>query len=195
MAVKGLDESGKRKASAFVDVNQPEPFTWRPVSGSCPAGGSAQWSTPATTPGTAETNATISIGTFEPLRGGKVDGKDSGGIVEFGVTIGIKSSQLAPDSKLKLEASNKGQATWVQLDDGGIWDTVFALSTTEAEKTFAGYFPTILAFNKVPFDLQAVFQSVSHTVDVGTVYGAATCLAIARIKNSSYARGIFEPGT
>ena len=170
-----LKEPGRRPG-AFVDINYPEELICRPVSGSVPSGGSAQWSTPGTTVGTANTDANLDFQTYEPRMAGKIDGLDSKGIVEFGVTVGIKTSQTTANGKVKLQARNKG-GTFVQIDDGGIYGTGFAITTTEIEKTFAGFFPTEANFNAVPFDLRLVFQSDN-----------ATALAIVRVKNSSYLR-------
>ena len=188
--VKTLSEGG-RKPDQFVDINYPEEFLCRPVSGNCPTGGSAQWSTPATA-GTVDTDTNLDIGTYEPQRSGKIDGKGAGGIVEFGMTIGVKSSGIpvgTHTAKLKVQARNKS-GTYVQIDDGGIYTTGFAITATEVEKTFAGYFPTVLNFNQVPFDLRAVFQS-----DTATASDGSTVFAIVRVKNSSYVRGVMEAST
>ena len=166
----------KRRVGGFVDINYPEELICRPVAGVVPSGGSAQWSTPGTTVGTADVDANLDFATYEPRMAGKIDGLDSKGIVEFGITVGVKTSQTTANAKVKLQARNKG-GTFVQIDDGGIYGTGFAITTTEIEKTFAGYFPTEANFNAVPFDLRLVFQSNN-----------ATALAIARVKNSSYVR-------
>ena len=57
-----LGEQG-RKPEKFIEVNQPIPFIYYPVSGNCPTGGSAQWSALATTDGTADTDKNLDVGT------------------------------------------------------------------------------------------------------------------------------------
>lgn len=183
MAGGAVLQEPKRQVGVFVDINYPVELICRPVSGPVPTGGSAQWSTPATTDGTAATDKNLNFHTYEPRMAGKVDGKESGGIVEFGVTIGVKASQATATAKAKLQARNKG-GTFVQIDDNGIYGTGFAIGAAEVEKTFAGYFPTVPDFNAVPFDLGLVFQSDN-----------ATALAIARVKNSSYVRASIISGT
>ncbi len=176
MAGGSVLQEPKRSVGVFADINYPEELICRPVAGVVPSGGSAQWSTPGTTVGTANTDANLDFHTYEPRMAGKIDGLDSKGIVEFGITVGVKTSQTTATAKVKLQARNKG-GTFVQIDDNGIYGTGFAITATEVEKTFAGYFPTEENFNAVPFDLRLVFQSDN-----------ATALAIARVKNSSYVR-------
>ncbi len=174
-----LSEGGRRPQS-FVDVNMPVPFYWRPVSGDLTSDG-VQWSGLATTVGTASVVAALSLGTFEhPMGSGKIDGKRTGGVVDFALTIGIKASQATPNATAKIQARNNG-GTWVDLF---AYPTEYALATTEIEKAYSGYFPTVLDFNKVPFDMQMLFRSNN-----------ATALAIARLKNSSYVQADFMPST
>lgn len=172
-----------RNVSGYVDMNYPEPFICRPVGGSVPSGGSAQWSTPATTAGTASAYATLQYTTnYQGSRSGLIDGIKTGGIVEFGIVVGVKSSQGTPSAGIRLKARN-ASGSWVQIDDGGLDGAgKFALTTTELEKSYSGYFPTVDAFNAVPFDLSVECFSDN-----------ATSLAIFRVKNSSYVKGIVWP--
>ncbi len=177
-------QSPGRKPNSYVDINYPVPYTCWPVGGSVPSGGSAQWSTPATTSGTASALQTLDFFSGDPLNPmkGRFDGVETGGIVEFGITVGIKSSAATPSAGIKLFAKNHTQGVYVQIDDNALFATPFALSTTEIEKTFSGRWVTTVGFNEVPFDLRVSFDSNN-----------ATALSIARVKSSSYVGGIIWP--
>jgi len=154
-----------------------ESFIYRPVSGDLTDDG-VQWSSSVTTVD-ADTDYYENLGTYEPERSGKIDGKETDGILELAFTIGLKSSAGTPNAKYKIQARNKG-GTWVDL----FAIQTEAVSTAEEEHTWSGYFPTVANFNAIPFDLRLVVQSNSAT---NTVTG--------RVKNSSYVTGEFEPGT
>lgn len=168
----------KTRPGAIVQITYPVEVECRPVAGAVPSGGTVQWSTPATSGTVADIDANLNFCNYEPDWVGKFDGLKVGGIVEFGITFGVKTSQATANAKAKLEARNKG-GTFVQIDDGGLYNGAFAITTTEVEKTIAGYYASRAEFNAVPFDLRIVFQSNN-----------ATALAIARVKNSSYVRGV-----
>ena len=112
---------------------------------------------------------------------GKIDAKESGGVVDGQITIGIVASALTPNGKLTLRIRNTG----------GIWTTILALtaaialSTTELYKTYdLPYLLTTPDFNAVPFE-----------VSVGVQSDSATNTATARIMESSWISGEFAPGT
>ena len=152
-----------------------ESFIHRPVSGDLTSGG-VEWSSTVTT-SAADTDTPLDIITYEPRRRGKIDGKATGGILAIVLTVGLKSSAGTPNGKWKIQGRNKG-GTWVDLF---AISAAIALSTTELERTYSGYFPTVANFSSVPFDLRLVIQSDSGTNN-----------AIGRIKNSSYVIGEFE---
>ncbi len=164
----------------IIDINLPIPFEVRPVSGNLTSDG-VQWAAPTTSTGTASAVSTVSIGSFtQSIGDGKIQGKDSAAVVEFGLTFGIKSSQGTPNGTVKMQVRNSG-GTWVDLFN---YATPYALAVTELEKTYSGYFPTVDNWNRSNFDLQMLFYSDN-----------ATSLAIARVKNSSYIKGEFMPRT
>lgn len=116
---------------------------------------------------------------FVPARSGKIDGVTTGGVVSGQITIGIKSSAATPNGKLTARIRNKD----------GTWTTflaltgAIALSMTEAYYTYdIPYLLTTAEFNEVPFEIEIGIQSDS-----------AVNLAIARIMESSYIQGEFEP--
>ena len=154
-----------------------ESFTHRPVSGDLTSDG-IQYSSGVVSVA-ADTDYYEDLGTYEPERSGKIDGKATGGVVEFSFTIGLDASGGTPNAKYKIQARNKG-GTWVDL----FAIQTEAISVTEEFHTWSGYFTTVANFNAVPFDLRLVIQSNS-----------ATNTATGRVKNSSYVRGEFEPGT
>ncbi len=164
---------------------QREPFLFRP--------GSAALASGAVASGTRSGGATVNSGAsadttvwgtevvYAPARSGKIDGLASGGVVSGQLTIGIVASGATPNGKLTARIRNQD----------GTWTTflaltgALALSTTEIFKTYdIPYLLTTADFNAVPFGLAIGVQSDS-----------ADNTATARIMESSYLQGEFEPGT
>ena len=163
---------------------QREPFIFRPgqavLASGMVASGTRTGGDTITSIGANSTTWGTEV-VYEPKRAGKIDGLSSGGIISGQITIGIKSSASTPNAKLTVRIRNKN----------GTWTTIlaltsaFALSTAEAYKTYdIPYLLTTADFNAVPFG-----------VTIGVQSDSASNTAIARIMESSYIQGEFEPGT
>jgi len=172
-------------------IAQREPFIFRP-------GRSALASTSLTTgmvlsgtrngsPTVASTSANVTVyGTevvYEPARAGKIDGIAASGVVSGQITIGsicaVAQTCLA---KHTMRIRNKG-GTWTTcLNVSG---TVAVGGTTEVYTTYdVPHLLTTADFNAVPFG-----------VAIGVQSNEAGTAAVARIMESSYISGEFEPST
>lgn len=164
---------------------QREPFIFRPgraaLASGMVASGSRSGGATVTSVG-ADTTTWGTEVVYEPRRAGLIDGVATGGVISGQITIGIKSSAGTPNGKLTARIRDKGGATLVTclaLTDA------FALSTTEIFKTYdIPYLLTVAGFTGVPFGFAIGVQSNS-----------ADNTAIARIMESSFIMGEFEPGT
>ena len=180
--------------SARPIISQREPFIFRPgaqalsststitgmvLSGVRTSGASTVTANSATT----YWSPTV---TYNPLRGGKIDGLAASGIVSGQITMGLLVTTAATaDAKLTARIRN----------NGGTWTTCLFLSatviavggTTEVFKTYdIPYLYTTADFNAVPLDFAIGVQSDK---------AAASAIITARIMESSYIQGEFEPGT
>ena len=164
-------------------VAQREPFIFRPGAAAIENGMVASGTRSGTGVVTSDAANTTVWGdsvVYEPLRKGRIDGRDTGGVIYGQLTIGIKSSAATPNGKLTARIRNKG----------GTWTTCLALtgtivlSTSEQYLTYdIPYLLTTEEFNAVPFEIAIGVQSDSSTNK-----------AIARIMESSWIAGEYEPG-
>ncbi len=163
---------------------QREPFLFRPGSAALASGAVASGTRSGGATVTSVGASTTTWGTevvYQPKRAGKIDGLSSGGIVSGQLTIGIVSSAATPNGKLIARIRNKS----------GTWTTflaltaAIALTTTEIFKTYdIPYLLSTANFNAVPFG-----------VAIGVESDSASNTAIARMMESSFIQGEFEPGT
>ncbi|MBM3131919.1 MAG: hypothetical protein FJZ95_02655 [Chloroflexi bacterium] len=164
---------------AVHSLPQREPFTYNPVKGNCVLDTAGQYSTQLTTD-VQNVDKTLSLGTYEPLRSGKIGGLSAGGTVTVNVPVYLQAVAGTPNAKLTLQARNKGGA-WVDLMP---LSANIATSTIEICTVINGKFPTVVNFNAVPFDLQLLCRSDHATYFVKFRVGAAATID-----------GYFEPGT
>lgn len=185
-AVELIDNmiSGNEAQVDVITLPQREPFMFRPgqatlASGMVASGtrsGSAEAQTDA-----ANTTKWLTEINYTPERAGLIDGKSSGGVVHGQICIGIKSSAATPNGKLTARIRKVGGAWITCLALTG----AFALSATEIFKVYdIPFLLTVTNFNAVPFEFAIGVESDHATND-----------AIARIMETSFIAGEFEPGT
>ncbi len=184
---------GKLAANSGVDVGdvdvitlpQREPFIFRPGSAAMASGvvasGTRSGGAALTGAGTADQTEWSPWVTYEPARGGKIDGLASGGVIAGQLTFGYKVGANTAAIKLTAEIRNKAGTAVVMMALTG------TLSATTGE-AFATYdlpqLLTVANMNAVPFEIR-------H----GNRSNIAATAAITRVMESSYIQGEFEPGT
>jgi len=182
--------AGTASIGNIGELPQREPFIFRP-------GSSALASSSATTgmvlsgvrsggATVASTSADTTVwGTevvYEPARDGKIDGLTTGGIISGQLTIGTIAAAATCLAKHTARIRNKSGTTTTCLFLSG---TVAVGATTEVYTTYdIPYLQTTATFNAIPFGIAIGVQSN----EAGTA-------AVARIMESSYIMGEFEPGT
>ncbi len=190
----GTAEIGKLAANSGGDIGdvdvttlpQREPFIFR-VGRSALASGAVASGTRSGGPTVSSTAAdTTEWGTevvYEPYRAGKIDGLTTDGVISGQLTMGIVTASGSAQCKLTARMRNKaGSAQVVFLALTG----AFAATTAEIFKTYdIPHLLTTTDFNAVPFGVTIGVRSA----------GAAASAGVARIMESSYVQGEFEPGT
>jgi len=176
----GITTSGKPV------IAQREPFLFRPGAAALANGMVASGTrSSAGTISAAGTAAQTYWGTevvYAPSRSGKIDGIAASGVVSGQITIGLKSAASTADAKVTARIRNQS-GTWTTCL--ALSGTVIACSTAEIFRTYdIPYLYTTADFNQVPFGFAIGVES--------NLAGTAT---IARIMESSYIQGEFEPGT
>ena len=166
-------------------ISQREPFIFRP--------GSTALSSGMVASGTRSASGTVTSGTianstyysswltYQPQRGGLIDGKSSGGIIDGQIAMGIKTGAGTGTAKLTVDianTANTGSPTAMLTLTG-------AITCTTAE-IFQAYDIPYLAcdtvFNSLPFSVR---------MGVQTQQGGST--VIGRVMESSFIQGEFEP--
>ncbi len=183
-AVKVLAVGGDGAETSTV-LQQREPFIFRPAATALASGmvasGTRSSGAALTGAGTADQTEYESYVTYEPYRGGKIDGIAASGVISGQLTFGYKVAASTADIKLTVDIRNKAGTAVTMLALTG------ALAATTAE-VFATYdiphLLTVTNFNAIPFEIRHGNQS--------SLAGTA---AITRIMESSYIQGEFEPGT
>ena len=170
-----------------LNVRQREPFIFR-VGSTALASGMVESGSRSGGPTVANTSANVTVwGTevvYEPFSSGKIDGIAASGIVSGQITVGVICN-VANTVATKLTAR-------IRNKDGTL-TTVLALTgsfnvggTTEVFKTYdIPYLLTTTNFNAVPFGFAIGVQGNQ----------VAATSAIARIMESSYIQGEYEPGS
>lgn len=184
----GYDGTNARPIKVGTDSKlipaQREPFICRPAAAALANGMVASGTRSGGTTVTAG-SAAVEWGTeyvYEPLRAGKIDGISSGGVVNGQITVGLASVAATSDAKVTARIRNKD----------GTWTTVLALTgtiactTAEIYRTYdIPYLKTTANFNAIPFGIAIGVQSNL----------AAATGSVARMMESSFIEGEFEPGT
>ena len=136
-----------------------------------------QWSAEVDTT-TVNTDVTVESITIDQIKSGGGPGAEGTLIeVEFGLTAAFKAvSSATADIQFKWQARNKG-GTWVDLH---AYITITDPGTTYAERTRPGRFKTVANFEKVPFDVQLIFQC--NEANQGR----------AKTKNASYITALYK---
>lgn len=134
------------------------------------------------------TTAWTPAATYSPLRAGKIDGVSTGGIVSGQITVGLKtpSGTQAANAGVTARIYNVGAAAG-SVTCLFLSATVLACTSAEIYSTYdIPKLQTTAAFNAIPFTFQVGVQSSK---------AAASAAIVARIMESSYIDGYFEPGT
>lgn len=181
----GVAGSSDAKLFPYLVIAQREPFIFRPGQAALASGMVASGTRSGGATVTSVTANTTVWGTevvYEPARAGKIDGKATGGVVSGQICIGIKASASTPNAKLTIRVRNKDGGTWVvPLALTG----AFALTTAEIYKVYdMPHLLTVANLNAIPFGISIGVESDSSTND-----------AIARMMETSFIQGEFEPGT
>lgn len=173
--------------SGDTRLAQREPFIFRPggtaMAGGMVAAGTRSGSAPKTSATIVNTTEYTQWENYTPQRAGKIDGKDSGGILQGQVTIGAKCSAGTGTAKLTVEMANTANtstAATVLTLTGTI-----TITTAETFHTYdMPYLKTGSTINAVPFSVRA-----------GAQHQQGSSSIVFRIMESSYVQGEMEPGT
>ncbi len=183
-AVKVLAVGGDGAETSTV-LQQREPFIFRPAATALASGmvasGTRSGGPALTGAGTADQTEYSSYVTYEPYRGGKIDGIAASGVISGQLTFGYKVLASTAAIKLTVDIRNKAGTAVTML----ALTSTLAATTAEAFATYdIPHLLTVTNFNAVPFDVRHGNQS-----------NLAGTAAVTRIMESSYIMGEFEPGT
>ena len=166
-------------------ISQREPFIFRPGAAALDSGmvaaGTRSGAATITTGGTADSTYWGGWQTYQPLRSGRIDGKASGGIIEGQLTIGHKSAAGTVNIKVTARIANTANTSAPTT----MLAVSAATSVTTAE-TYTTYDIPYLACD-------TVMNSVPFSVAIGIQTAVAASAGIARIMESSFIQGEFEP--
>ena len=166
-------------------ISQREPFIFRPGNTALASGmvatGTRSGAATITTGGTADSTYWGGWQTYQPLRSGRIDGKASGGIIEGQLTIGHKSAAGTVNIKVTARIANTANTSAPTT----MLAVSAATSVTTAE-TYTTYDIPYLACD-------TVMNSVPFSVAIGIQTAVAASAGIARIMESSFIQGEFEP--
>lgn len=185
-----VDADGNQVADTVTSglkLRQREPFIFR-VGNTALASGMVASGDRSGGPTVANTSANVTVwGTevvYEPFSSGKIDGVATGGIVSGQITIGVLCSVAnTVAAKLTARIRNKDGTQTTMLALTGSFNVG---GTTEVFKTYdIPHLLTTANFNAVPFGMSIGVQGNQ----------VAATAAVARVMESSYIQGEFEPGS
>lgn len=166
-------------------IAQREPFLFRPgqsaLANGAVAAGSRTSSGTITTGGTADSTYWGDWKTYAPLRAGQIDGLATGGIIDGQITIGHKSAAGTVNVKVTARIANTANTSAPT--------TVLALSAATAVTTAE----TFSTFDLNYLQTDAVFNAVPFSIAIGIQTAVAASAGIARVMESSFLQGEFEP--
>ncbi|KKL80877.1 hypothetical protein LCGC14_2000340 [marine sediment metagenome] len=183
------DAPGNEVANSVTQglrLRQREPFIFR-VGSTALASGMVESGSRSSGPTVSSTSANVTVWgddvLYEPFSAGKIDGIAASGIVSGQVTVGsICSAAASVAVKHTARIRNKDGTYVTTLALTGSFN---AGGTTEVFKTYdIPHLLTVANFNSVPFQFA-----------IGVQGNLASTFAVARIMESSYIQGEYEPGS
>ncbi len=168
-------------------ISQREPFEFRPgatvLSGGAVPSGTRTGAATLTTGTVANSTYWDGWKTYQPVRGGKIDGLSSGGILWGQLTIGTTVNSGTGTVKLTADIANTSNTsaptTFLTLTG------TISCTTAETFQTFdINYLKTNTVMNSIPFSMR-----------IGGQHQQGGSTGIFRIMESSVLLGEFEPGT